>query len=90
MKTCFSGIPVYPQKTRYDHSISRCFSSILRISILCVKGVTKKEWIGGVVLMTGQEPPNVPSPEIMPYSGLMNHWFPLIMPYQTFISEGGT
>ena len=33
--------------------------------------------------------PKVPPLEMKPYEGLINHWFPLIRPYQTLISWGG-
>ena len=36
------------------------------------------------------QPRTLPPPETRPYSGLINHWFPLIRPYQTLISAGGT
>ena len=29
-------------------------------------------------------------PEITPYEGLINHWFPLVRPWQTLVSERGT
>ena len=42
-----------------------------------------------IVSVAGQPPPpNVLPPEVRPYQGLINHWFPLIRPHQTLISRG--
>ena len=48
-------------------------------------------WFPYKTLMASQPtPPNVPPPRNKAlWSGLINHWFPLIRPYETLISGGG-